>query len=264
MTNRRNLYRILHVGPDAPTAVIQASYRTLMKRLKMHPDLGGDHAQAALINEAYATLSDPAKRAAYDRALATTKQRRGATSATPHEPPSRPSKPAPEPPPATQPVAAPREAPRAAPETAPPSANDAACLFCGAGFAAIRADDPTSACSSCGSPLSPAPSHQTADASRRTIERGSRHMPVTFYRSGAPDVACSGTTEDFSLNGMRLHTNVSLPVGERVRIDCGFCSAVAVVRSERPDEDQGGWQSGVEFLTLRIKHKRGGLLNTAG
>ena len=33
----------------------------------MHPDLGGDHWHAALINEAFAALSDPEKRAAYDR-----------------------------------------------------------------------------------------------------------------------------------------------------------------------------------------------------
>ena len=46
------------------------SYLTLMRRLKMHPDLGGDHARAALINEAFATLVDPVRRAAYDRVLA--------------------------------------------------------------------------------------------------------------------------------------------------------------------------------------------------
>jgi curved DNA-binding protein CbpA len=67
MENRRNYYRILHVQPDAPTEVIQASYRTLMQRLRMHPDLGGDHWNAAVINEAYHVLVDPGRRAAYDR-----------------------------------------------------------------------------------------------------------------------------------------------------------------------------------------------------
>ena len=68
MENRRNLYRILHVQPDAPDEIIQSSYRTLMMKLRMHPDLGGDHYTATLINEAYAVLSDPARRAAYDDA----------------------------------------------------------------------------------------------------------------------------------------------------------------------------------------------------
>ena len=64
--NRRNYYRILHVQPDAPAAVIRMAYRTLMQKLRLHPDLGGDGATAALINEAYVVLSDPQRRADYD------------------------------------------------------------------------------------------------------------------------------------------------------------------------------------------------------
>ncbi len=67
--NRRNYYRILHVQPEAPLEVIKASYRTLMSTLRQHPDLGGDHRAAQLLNEAYEVLSDPARRAAYDEAL---------------------------------------------------------------------------------------------------------------------------------------------------------------------------------------------------
>ena len=67
--NRRNYYRILHVQPEAPVEIIRASYRTLMGPLRQHPDRGGDHHVAALLNEAYAVLSDPARRAAYDRSL---------------------------------------------------------------------------------------------------------------------------------------------------------------------------------------------------
>ncbi len=69
MENRRNYYRILHVQRDAPPEIIRNSYRTLMQTLRMHPDLGGDHWNASLINEAYAVLSDPQKRSAYDLAL---------------------------------------------------------------------------------------------------------------------------------------------------------------------------------------------------
>jgi hypothetical protein len=69
MKNPRTHYHLLHVESDAPIEVIHASYRTLMKRFRLHPDLGGDHAQAVLLNEAYATLSDPGRRAAYDLTL---------------------------------------------------------------------------------------------------------------------------------------------------------------------------------------------------
>jgi len=69
MKNRRNYYRILHVQPDAPVELIKASYRTLMHKMKHHPDLGGDHETAVIINEAYDTLIDSKKRKAYDASL---------------------------------------------------------------------------------------------------------------------------------------------------------------------------------------------------
>ncbi len=69
MKNRRNYYRILQVQPDAPLEVIRACYHTLMHKLKQHPDLGGEHWNAAILNEAYETLSNRNKRAEYDKKL---------------------------------------------------------------------------------------------------------------------------------------------------------------------------------------------------
>ncbi len=69
MENKRNYYRILNVQPDAPAEIIRASYRTLLRELKKHPDLGGDSFNAAVINEAYEILSDGLKRAEYDKGL---------------------------------------------------------------------------------------------------------------------------------------------------------------------------------------------------
>lgn len=242
MKNRRNYYRVLHVGPEAPAAVIQASYRTLMQRLKMHPDLGGDHAGAALINEAYATLSDPARRQAYDLTLASaTQQRREARHAVPPRTPAPPT-----PPRATGPL------------------STTACSFCGASSPAGRAESKEGLCATCASPLRSGPRHEAAEESRRAIERVPRNMPVTFYSARFPDLACSGTTEDVSLRGMRLLSGSSIQVGDRLKIECAFCSAVAIVRSVRPHRDRarGPWVCGVEFLTLRISQQRGGLIST--
>ncbi len=69
MRNRRNHYRVLQVQPDAPAEIIKASFRTLMRDLRRHPDLGGTSSDAAVLNEAYQTLMDPERRAAYDRQL---------------------------------------------------------------------------------------------------------------------------------------------------------------------------------------------------
>ena len=69
MDNRRNYYRILQVQPDAQFEIIRTSYLTILHKLKQHPDLGGDHSNAKILNEAYQTLSDEKKRAEYDKKL---------------------------------------------------------------------------------------------------------------------------------------------------------------------------------------------------
>lgn len=57
-------YQILGVGKDASEAEIKKAYRSLA--MQHHPDRGGDAEQFQKISEAYATLSDPQKRAEYD------------------------------------------------------------------------------------------------------------------------------------------------------------------------------------------------------
>ncbi|MBA2484057.1 MAG: DnaJ domain-containing protein [Nitrosomonas sp.] len=69
MQNRRNFYRILQAQPDAPMEVIRNNYRTLLQKLRLHPDLGGDHSHASLVNQAWHTLRDPVRRRAYDHQL---------------------------------------------------------------------------------------------------------------------------------------------------------------------------------------------------
>ncbi len=50
-----------------------------MLGLKKHPDLGGSSWDAALLNEAYAVLSNPERRAAYDREWTARNIRRSAS-----------------------------------------------------------------------------------------------------------------------------------------------------------------------------------------
>jgi DnaJ-class molecular chaperone len=232
------------VQPDAPTEVIKASYRTLMQRLKIHPDLGGDHAEAVLVNEAVATLTDPVRRAAYDRSLKRTPEQQRAQQRQ---------------------ASAPGDAPRAAapPPRQPPRSDDhgAACGFCGAPCSIDAAKWSDGVCAACGSTLFRGQKDQPNDASRRAIERVPKNMPMTFRMSTSSHKAWTGTTEDVSLNGMRFLSPVEIPVGERLKIECGFCSAVGVAKSVRV-EGGGRWHCGVEFVRLRIKHERGGLFST--
>lgn len=67
----RNYYDLLQVQRDASDVVIKASYKALRKRYR--PPLFGSRVRGRritkLLDEAYATLSNPASRAEYDRDL---------------------------------------------------------------------------------------------------------------------------------------------------------------------------------------------------
>jgi len=65
-------YRVLQVDPSAEPEVIDRAYRALA--LKYHPDRAAGTPDAAglrmrRINEAYAVLSDPTRRARYDATI---------------------------------------------------------------------------------------------------------------------------------------------------------------------------------------------------
>jgi len=64
-----NYYQILQVSPDADPAVIKVAFRAIMAQLRVHPDKGGDHAQASFLTEAYEILIDSEKRKNYDQLL---------------------------------------------------------------------------------------------------------------------------------------------------------------------------------------------------
>jgi hypothetical protein len=228
MQNRRNYYRVLHVQPDAPFEIVRASHRTLMQVLKMHPDLGGKHWDAALVNEAFATLIDPAQRAAYDRTLA---QR------------ARP--------------------PRNHIKQAPPADPMHACVFCAAPFSPRDANRPSAMCGICDSPLYRTTKQQHHIASRRALARIARDAPVVFCLSWPEPRFFAGRSEDISVIGMRFISELELVPGDRLRLDCDFCSSVGVVRHARrhAPAEPGHWHIGVEFLTLRVRRGRGILVS---
>ena len=59
-------YKVLQVDIKASQEVIKHAYRAIVRELQVHPDLGGSHEQAVLVNRAYEVLSDPRLRAEYD------------------------------------------------------------------------------------------------------------------------------------------------------------------------------------------------------
>ncbi|CAL9367401.1 J domain-containing protein [Streptomyces sp. enrichment culture] len=83
-----DLYAVLGVPADAPRGEIARAYRR--QALVHHPDRGGDAETFRRLHRAYDTLSDPVRRAAYDR-------RRQAPSRTAPRPAPTPPPPAADP-----------------------------------------------------------------------------------------------------------------------------------------------------------------------
>lgn len=239
--NRRNYYRILHVQPDAPVEVIRSSYRTMMQRLRMHPDLGGDHATATLVNEAYAVLIDPEKRAAYDEQL--DRHRR-------------------EPPPAG--TARPKTGKARRPGQRRPDMTAGGtehCAFCNTGYHR-RMDDPEATCSHCGSPLARPPAGSSANGWLRTIERFPRDQVVNWWLDW-PAPAGEGRLIDLSLTGLRMIVAQPIPRDRFIKLECPMFQAVArVIHCQQAVSGAPGhWQIGAAFFALRFARSRGGFVS---
>jgi hypothetical protein len=203
--NRRNYYRILHVQPEAPDQVITASYRTMMSKLRLHPDLGGDTANAALINEAYAVLSDPARRAAYDlqqrRPKGAERSRSGEAAAAP----------------ARKPVVPPQ------------------CPFCRAG--APREIQANTRCHQCNSPLAPPPAlplKRNELFGRRTVPRMSRSDTVTLI-AGWQTPARTAQLRDLSMTGVSVIADIKIEAQQVIRVIAPLFDILATVVSCRTD-----------------------------
>lgn len=230
---RRNLYRILHVQPEAPLEVIRASYRTLMSTLRVHPDLGGDPEAAARINAAYAVLTDPERRRAYDVSLG---RRPGAAAAR-----AQPAKPAP--------------AAAAAARAADPAAwaADRSCPFCRHTLPALVARD--SRCARCDSPLFRLPVADRGELfGRRRSPRNARPMPATLRLPGqAADHAAR--LRDLSLSGLCVLSPVAAPERGAMRVlTSGFDAVAVIVGCRRGGE---GWLLHGELLTLQLLRQQG-------
>jgi hypothetical protein len=240
MKNRRNYYRLLHVQPDAPLAIIQSSYRALMLKLRQHPDLGGDHQTAALINEAHAVLTDPAKRAAYDEYL----RRRRSTGDSGHAPFQR--RPSAEQPRRNQDVRCP---------------DRSRCPFCDAPYSGTAS--PGARCAQCDSPLCPPMPMKLQWDDQRAVQRFAHDGEITLLAQRVLKMS-KGTIRDLSPTGLCCTSDTPLAVGQVVKIDGSVLCAVARVIScgKRTSSAQPSPLLGVEFLTVEFATAQGTFIQT--
>lgn len=241
--SRRNYYRILYLQPEAPPEVIRAAYRALMQTLRMHPDLGGSHEQAALINEAYAVLKDPQKREDYDRGVLPAVRR---TRSAGGSPPARPAGPDSR-----------RSTDSRSPSAAAPSANT--CAFCREPLPGKI--EPDSRCGRCRSPLAQPPRMAPGRelVGRRAAWRVAKSQEVTvqFAWRGATYRAW---LSDISLAGMSLRVPVAPLAAQVVRVLAPDLEALVSVVRQR--EDRNEYVVHCKVLTMLIKRGRGVFVRT--
>lgn len=247
MNNRRNFYRILHVQPEAPLEIIKASYRSLMTKLKMHPDLGGDHETAVLINQAYVVLSDPKKRKQYDEMRHTCKSPGRGYQA--HEAPINASEPSMYQRPGEHRTGWDDDKPRS-------DAAQKRCLFCGAIF--FLAPKAGRYCIQCASPLvlaQPVPNKRLREIfGRRTTPRIARRGTLIIYPNW-PHVGYSAQLRDLSPFGVSMLTKYGARTGQILKFDAVNLKGIAHVVSVR--ENGTDFSVRASFLTVEFLTKVG-------
>jgi len=234
----KNYYDLLQVRPNASGDEIRRAYRNLMQKSRQHPDLGGDSRSAALLNKAYATLTNPARRAEYDARIAILWHvARGAR----------------------------RMGNARAPAGSPPVQSldpRRACPFCRA-IHQGRTQHRSASCANCGSPLSTADKVRLEPSDQRAVERLCRRMDVAFFTHWRQSKGFGGQTEDISPNGLRLVTRTALRTGQHIRIVSDLVEAVGLVTHCVPRH--GTWRTeyvaGISFVTLRFARSVGAFLS---
>lgn len=212
---------------DAPKEIIRSSYRTLMQKMRMHPDLGGDDWNASLLNEAYAVLTDTDNRAAYDKTRPFEKRSESSPDAK-------------------------SVALRAI------ARSNTECMFCSRAHEyaeELCADD---LCERCESPLYPLEVAQLEEFDRRGISRVPNNHSIvlcTRWPQAAPSI---GRTDDISLNGMKFFSQTNLEVGQIIKIDSPMLKAVArIVRCKHQGRE---WITAAAFISLRFARTRGSFI----
>ncbi len=255
--NRRNYYRILHVQQDAPVEVIKSSYRTLMQKLRYHPDLGGDEWNAALLNEALDVLCDGKKRAAYDRAngfgaagrpqdsrQSSREKQQGETKQDAQEGASRRN--------GARASGTANQGGRATPYDAPFLES---CFFCGAPGRGM------SSCTRCNSPLLPPPPIDASSRDKRALERLAIQDSVRVYVRWPQEQGYHGVIRNFTPRGMQIRMQSSLEPNQIIKITSRVVGSISRVANCIEDSQQGGYQIGLEFLSLSFHRPRGGFVS---
>lgn len=264
-----NYYQLLHVQPDAPAAVIKASYRAMMQKMRLHPDLGGDESFAQQLNEAVATLCHVERRLQYDEQIAST-----STTARPSAPNATGGK--------TQTDAdnAPSGDCRKPGSSRDPSASErtedphtsgrtedrinrvqfpgrSQCPYCHAAYSSIKAGiagyQQNNRCAQCKGARTPIDSIAMGSADDiRKIYRHAHQSDVWLYTDWPANSAISATMTDLSIAGCAINCSQPLPLQTVIMLDMQMLNGLCQVRYQKQLGPTDPYSVGLEFLTLDI------------
>lgn len=210
-----------------------------MTKLKVHPDLGGDHQTAVLINQAYAVLGDPKRRSRYDEGLKSPKgNSRGCSSRKPHGDTSKSAR-------YSRPSGVwADDGPRS-------STEQNCCLFCGAGF--FHAPSTQKHCIQCASPLAPAQPIANARPrellGRRAAPRIAKTGDLVIYPSW-PHGGFSARLRNLSLTGINMLTDYAVHAEQILKFDSVNLRGIAHVVSVRTDGER--FSVHASFMTAEL------------
>lgn len=231
--NQRNYYRILQVQSDASIAAIAASYQALKKSSPQ---------DAALLDEAYQTLSDPGARKQYDMLFAASNVSDTA------EKPTQVS---------TDLV---ERVDVASSFQSIVESYQAAithyCSFCKTPYMPHTHVYQSENCLECASPLFVLQPENLA-LPRRTMMRTAISGKFMFYLFW-PGIAYQGLFQDLSPTGIRFLTERPVDVHDIIKIDAPNLQAVAEVMHQR---SEGGEISvGIRFIAVKFDQQRGNFI----
>ena len=231
MTNTDiDYYAILGLEPGADAACIRATYRRLMQQDGHHPDRGGDARTAALINKAYAILSDPEQRCEYDiRMDVLAKVAEGITVT----------------------------------EARYVLNPEHDCLFCERPHGHAGRDLSDLSCGNCGAALHSVEHQRLAPCGQRAMLRVDKAVDMQVFTDARQQRGYAAKTEDVSPLGLRMTTRLNLFPGQRLRIVSDILDAVGEVTHCNREETL--WRpetvAGIAFLTLRFARPAGAFVS---
>ena len=255
-SNQRNYYRVLHVQPDSPEAIILASYRSLIKHTR-------DEKNLALIEEAKNILTDDKQKQQYEgylqrfghaKAAKLVKQDALKVKAAQQNKATGPNN---------------RLHTLYKTQQASQSGNQSVlhkqvqhhyqpvitqyCFFCMTPHNQSPSIDNAPNCFECNSPLFP-PSDQFTNQSRRSINRASQTSNITVYYDW-PSPANRQAMLDLSPTGMKTQTSDKLDIGQIIKIQADSFNAVGEISYMQAAT--GAFQYGIRFLTVQFEKQKG-------